>query len=81
MLVVLLMATVLLQAETTKEVNKSSSGKMMKCGEGKCGSKMKTLKVTPKRMKCGEGKCGSKMKTLKVTPKRMKCGEGKCGNM
>ena len=39
-----------------------------KCGEGKCGGKMK------KEAKCGEGKCGGKK-----MKKEGKCGEGKCG--
>ncbi|MGD2119375.1 MAG: low-complexity protein [Chromatiales bacterium] len=42
-----------------------------KCGEGKCGSKMKK----EAEGKCGEGKCGSKMKK----EAEGKCGEGKCG--
>jgi len=40
-----------------------------KCGEGKCGAKVKK-----KDGKCGEGKCGAKAKK-----KDGKCGEGKCG--
>ena len=40
----------------------SCKSKMMKCGEGKCGSEMKTPKKTPKKtpesMKCAPGKCG-----------------------
>ena len=37
-----------------------------KCGEGKCGGKMKSATEG----KCGEGKCGGEMKTTT---------EGKCG--
>ncbi len=51
--------------------------KGMKCGQGKCGGKMKN---TEKSMKCGEGKCGGMKKAeQKATSKSMKCGQGKCG--
>ena len=39
-----------------------AKGHSMKCGEGKCGGKMKAhKKPTPKTMKCGQGKCGGTM--------------------
>ncbi len=52
-----------IDAKTTKELYncvRSPQTKRMtlKCGEGKCGSEMKTPKPA---MKCGAGKCGSGM--------------------
>ena len=59
----------------------SLSASDMKCGAGKCGSKMEK---PVKKMKCGAGKCGdakkAKMKEMKKEKKKaMKCGTGKCG--
>jgi len=61
-----------------------------KCGEGKCGAKMKAKKAV--EAKCGEGKCGAQMKAQKAdkaleakcgekmkTKKAAKAAEGKCG--
>jgi len=61
-------------------MNELSNGYMQlaaegKCGEGKCGGKMKGEKG--KEGKCGEGKCGEEMKAKMA--KDGKCGEGKCG--
>ncbi len=44
-----------------------------KCGEGKCGDKMKEGSCNGKMGKTKEGKCGDKMK-------EGKCSEGKCGD-
>jgi len=65
----------------------SLSASDMKCGAGKCGSKMEkpakkcgagkcghAKKESAK--KCGTGKCGDAKKEVK---KAMKCGAGKCG--
>ena len=66
----------------------SANASDMKCGAGKCGSKMeKPVK------KCGSGKCGASMKSKKcsvsmkgkkcgASMKKVakKCGAGKCGS-
>jgi len=60
-------------------------GKGMKCGEGKCGGKMKTQ--ISKVSKCGAshqkesaGKCGNGVISEPTSEeKTMKCGQGKCG--
>ena len=56
----------------------SLSASDMKCGAGKCGSKMEK---PAKKMKCGAGKCGNgkKSEAKKEKKKAMKCGAGKCG--
>jgi len=60
----------------------SLSASDMKCGAGKCGSKMEK---PAKKMKCGAGKCGGMDKAKKCgdakkeKKKAMKCGTGKCG--
>jgi len=61
-----------------------AEGHSMKCGEGKCGGKMKSQ--TPKTSKCGAdhqkeraGKCAGDKVEKKEAPKAMKCGQGKCG--
>jgi len=61
-----------------------------KCGEGKCGDKMKEggCSGTMEKMaegKCSEGKCGDKMKEGGCSDsmekmKEGKCSEGKCGD-
>jgi len=65
----------------------SLSAEGMKCGAGKCGSKMEkpakkcgagkcgNAKKAPAK-KCGAGKCGN----AKKAPAKMKCGAGKCGS-
>ena len=69
----------------------SASASDMKCGAGKCGSKMekpaKKCGNANKAMKCGDakkaakkcgaGKCGDAKKAAK---KAKKCGAGKCGS-
>ncbi len=56
-----------------------------KCGEGKCGDKLKDAAMEKtKEGKCGEGKCGDKLKNTTMEKmektKEGKCGEGKCGD-
>ncbi len=59
-----------------------------KCGEGKCGDKLKDAAMEKmektKEGKCGEGKCGDKVKETTMEKmektKEGKCGEGKCGD-
>jgi uncharacterized low-complexity protein len=53
-----------------------------KCGEGKCGEKMKTQEgKCGEEMKAKEGACGEKMKEEAAKPPMEgKCGEGKCGS-
>jgi uncharacterized low-complexity protein len=53
------------------------------CGEGKCGTSMKSTSLKMPEGACGEGKCGSAMKSVNLnTATKMPegaCGEGKCG--
>jgi len=53
-----------------------------KCGEGKCGDKMKAKKADKTvEAKCGEGKSGDEVKAKKADKAvEAKCGEGKCGD-
>ncbi len=79
------------KAAPGRSENKKNPMNDMKCGEGKCGSDMKsgkagkTPKTEKKSMKCSAGKCGGDMKSdksgmkTKSHEKEMKCGEGKCG--
>ena len=55
----------------------SVSASEMKCGAGKCGSKME--KPVKKAMKCGAEKKAMKCGAEKKAKKAMKCGTGKCG--
>ena len=54
-----------------------------KCGEGKCGDKLKDAPME-KMEKTKEGKCGDKVKDTTMEKmektKEGKCGEGKCGD-
>ena len=64
--------------ESGYQLNASLQVAEMKCGEGKCGSNMKSDKSAAE-MKCGEGKCGSSMSSDKSASEG-KCGEAKCGS-
>jgi uncharacterized low-complexity protein len=70
----------------------SATASDMKCGAGKCGSKMekpakkcgagKCGDAKKAAKKCGHGKCGDAKKAAKKcgnAKKAMKCGAGKCG--
>lgn len=78
-------ATSVVAAENPFALKPLSSGYMVaehhgekdaegKCGDGKCGSEMKS-----DRKMDAEGKCGSEMKSEKKTEADGKCGTGKCG--
>ncbi|MEN4053405.1 MULTISPECIES: hypothetical protein [Sulfurimonas] len=73
-------AAMLLAAAFFVGFGTTASAEGMKCGAGKCGSKMEK---PVKKMKCGAKmdkaeakKCGDAKKAKK---KAMKCGVGKCG--
>ena len=54
----------------------TDKAKEMKCGEGKCGAKMKQKAAEKAADKAADAK-----KKASDKAKEMKCGEGKCGSM